>query len=783
MTPPPSNAASCATPSAASDNGTEVTLSATTSLGRGAEKRLGSRAALMRLSHEDRWEEEVSRSVGSSAGRSQVLNTRGSRDFTSSEGLNPVTSRNTARLTMKSTGGRLAEFSRTGGSCVTEEETVEAANRAQKRSMEKKKEALAAEAVKASERAAKMAASRKKAKQTQLRHELRIHEAAAKKSAAESQAQHDKDVLHDIVCRRREAQQRIAQKAVQDDSLECILQWALPEAKTADEALRILSGHVGDDNTVLKLMAKDLSKDDGEAVNKLMASHDDKTVLDLVRGDLGKEGDDDTVLKLMAGGSNTFQANDNATVLKLLTKAGGTASGDDEVLRLLAKGTGNNQDNDTMLSLMGKTTDAKSTTMQRLMAKTSLATASLEDTSALLMLMRKEFNVDNPTLRGLIRSDLKDDEAFRRILDAPSGREEARANADALRFILGGAADPVTRLAQLARNRPRAGRSKANADAAQAVRDLQLLNQMLETSEADVDVQAWKDVGAIHMMMQDLPGPDPAKRPKGSTLQKDNDAMQALMGGPPLQPVVQAGTDDQVVKRLLGHSTSGALERLTGQPAAQLDHRATDTKIIQQIMSPRSLAAAPTSQPSMEADTNLVHQLMGTPCSSPVAAQPPQGLLGGYGGSMAPNLPVGLGAVTQAPNLLGSYAGRMAPSQPVGLGAATQAPNLLGSYAGGMAPSQPLGLGAVTQAPNLLGSYAGCTAPAQPGGLLGGIQAPTLLGGYNGNMASTSAGVERQSASLQQQDTQVARSLMGGNIGISQAQTMNDVNTLQTLFR
>lgn len=731
MAPPPDDA-SCASASAASDNGTEVALSATTSIGRGAERRLGPRAALLRHSREDRWEAEVARSVGSSVGRSEALNTRGSRDFTSSEGLN--TSRNAARLTMKSTGARLAEFSTTGGSCLNEDETVEAANRAQKRRIDKKKEALAAEAVKASERAAKMAASRKKAKQTQLRHELRIHEAAAKKAGVEAQTQHDKDVLHDIVLRRREAKQRIAEQAVQDDSLECILQWALPEAKTADEALRILGGHVGDDSTVLKLMANGLSKGDGDGVHKLMASQDDKTVRDLVKEGPGKVGDEDTVLNLMAGGGDTTQAHDNGTILKLLTQAGGKTSSDDEVLRLLTKATGNIHDDDTMLSLMGKTTDADTTTMQRMMAKTSLANASLEDTSALLMLMKKEGNVDKPTLRALIRSDLKDDEAFRRILDTAPGREEARINADALRFILGGAADPVTRLAQLARNRPKAGRSKANADAAQAVSDVQLLNQMLEMSESDMDVQAWKDVGAIHMFMQDLPGPDPAKRPKGSTLQSDNDAMQALMGGPPLQLGVHAGTDDQAVKGLLGHKSSNALERLAGQSAAQLDLRATDTKIIQQIMSPRGLTALQPSYPSMEADTNLINQLMATPRSSPLPAQPVQGFLGGYASGMAPTPPVGLLAVAQAPNLLGSYAGSMAPT-----------------------PS---------------------------GGLLGGIQAPSLLGSYTGDMASTSAGVgERRAPSVQQQDTQAAFNLMGSSIGISQAQGMHDINTLQSLLR
>ena len=36
----------------------------------------------------------------------------------------------------------------------------------------------------------------------------------------------------------------------------------------------------------------------------------------------------------------------------------------------------------------------------------------------------------------------------------------------------------------------------------QAVRDLQVLNELLEKSDLDIDIQAWKDVGAIHMLMQ-----------------------------------------------------------------------------------------------------------------------------------------------------------------------------------------------------------------------------------------------------------------------------------------
>lgn len=645
----------------ASDNGTDLfsegfTASAT-SAGLDVTRKPAARTALLRNPHaaalpchEERWEAEVARGIGSnSVGRSEAFSSRGGR--------------NAARLGMKSTGSRLAELCTTNGSGISQDDLLEAEKRAQERRMDQKKEALAAAAVKAQERVAKMTAKRTKAKQTQLRQELRIHEAADKKAKMEEQKQHDKDVLHDIVKRRREAQQRIAEHAAQDDSLEKILQWALPEAKTAREALTILGDQVGNDNTALKLMAKELGEDgDDNAVLELMQSRlgngDNDTVRKLMDRGLGNGVDDDTVRKLMTKGLETV--NDDDAVLKLMTKGGEKVDDDtvrklmskegdkdkhdDTVLRLLAKGNGKISDDDTMFTLMGKATAADNSTMQRLMAKSNLAKASLEDTNAMLRNLGKETLVR--PLPKQIDGAVKDDEAFQRILGTAPNRAEARANATALRFILGGTTDPVTRMAQLARNRPKAGTCKETADNVQAVRDLQVLNEMLEKSELDVDIQAWKDVGAIHMLMQDLSGPDPEMRKRFNQLQTDDDAVAALMKMLPSQqgvdPGPQAAADMQAVQRLLGQpprnnllqppsfSSSGALERLIGQSQAPRDSLA-DSKIIQNLMSPHGTISPQLPPTSNAGDANIITQLM-SPRSAATAraVQSQQGVLGGY---------------------------------------------------------------------------------------------------------------------------------------------------------
>jgi len=207
---------------------------------------------------------------------------------------------------------------------------------------------------------------------------------------------------------------------------------------------------------------------------------------------------------------------------------------------------------------------------------------------------------------------------------------------------LGGTTDPVTRMAQLHRSRPKAGRSKANTDAVQAVRDLQVLNEMLEQSDADIDIQAWKDVGAIHMFMQDMPGPDQDTRKRA---QKDDDAVGALIGRSPSQQGTQVASDNLAVQRLLGQqpqnnllqppgvSSGSPLQRLLGQSPRQFADKAADTSIIHNLMSPHGRSGFT----SNAVDTDIIQQLM-----SPKGSLPPtQRSIGGYGGaSTAPLAPV-----------------------------------------------------------------------------------------------------------------------------------------------
>merc|ERR1719183_2585148 len=103
---------------------------------------------------------------------------------------------------MKSAGERLYEFGAHGGSGVKEEECIEAEERAKQRLLDQEMEAAAAEAAKAAERASRLLAKRSKAKHVQLRHELRIRETEAKKTALRKQDEHEKVVLRDIVVRR-----------------------------------------------------------------------------------------------------------------------------------------------------------------------------------------------------------------------------------------------------------------------------------------------------------------------------------------------------------------------------------------------------------------------------------------------------------------------------------------------------------------------------------------------------------------------------------------------------
>jgi hypothetical protein len=495
---------------------------------------------------------------------------------------------------MKSAGSRLVELGETGGTCIDEVDCSNAEERALEKRLEQKQEAMAAEAAKAAQRAAKMAAKRAKAKHVQMRHELQIAQAEAKKSALETQAEHDKEVLGDIVAMRRAAQRKIAEQEAQDDSLECVLRWALPEASTKSE------GEQGaDDEAVLRLMAKSKEANDDARVVKLM----DKELVKLSSGETvskltGKEAANDnaTVMNLMTDDTR----NDNATVMKLMTdddRANGILDGSRRALKLRGKDAG------------------------------------LENTINPLDIRKFIARTLDNNKNSVTKA--KDDEAFRLILDSAANQDEARINADALRFILGGAQDPVTRLAHLARSRPTAGRSRAEAAAAQAVHDLQVLNHLLEKTDLDIETQAWKDVGAIHMLMHDLPGPDPAKRKRANELtEADNEAMQALMNPSISLPKsgAQDASDVTAVQRLLGQSTqANALQPPNFAPGSPLHrlmverpaHPQADMTIVQELMSPRGQNSLRLGQAHharlagiANGDMNIVQQLMSPPSNT-----------------------------------------------------------------------------------------------------------------------------------------------------------------------
>merc|ERR1719149_558663 len=104
---------------------------------------------------------------------------------------------------MKSAGVRLEELvNPMAGKGVNEDECREAQERAMKKRLDEKAQVLAVAAAKAEERAAKMAATRAKAKHVQLRHELRIRENESRKLALKAQDEREQEVLKDIVAKR-----------------------------------------------------------------------------------------------------------------------------------------------------------------------------------------------------------------------------------------------------------------------------------------------------------------------------------------------------------------------------------------------------------------------------------------------------------------------------------------------------------------------------------------------------------------------------------------------------
>jgi len=631
----------------------QATCPATTRGPCGAIRTSSTRAVLTRKSREDRWEAEVARGLGTGAARSERFERLSNR----MDGLDTRSTRNEARVSMKSAGERLHEFGAHGGSGVNDEECMEAEERAKQRLLDKEMEAAAAAAAKAAERAARLLAKRSKAKHVQLRHELRIRETEARKTALRTQVEHETEVLRDITVRRRDAQRLLAEREAQDDSLECVLRWALPEAGEPHDP------EIRDDAAALRLMAKGGDK----------GLDDDGTVLKLMSKGGGKVQDDDAVLKLMAQGQDNFR-NDDDAARRLMGKEPGKFGDENSVRAPTAKGPADT--GTELLRLMRKGADVDNATVQRLMTKADRG--GRDDSAALRVSQEANKSYYQPTAA-------QDDEAMRIILDSACDRNEAKINADALRCILGGAADPVARLAHLARTRPKSGRSRADAEAAQAGRDLQVLNNLIEKSDLDNEIQAWKDVGAIHMLMQDMAGPDPEKRMRANQLQEDSNAVEDLMGVsyrpssgyPPSGG--QATSDELAVQRLLGQAAHGNLLQppnlaYGGASGSPLSHNplqpgaATnvadnsiiqkmmwrqpgptttmlDTNIVQNLMGVPLSGNSLSGPTAMAVDTNIIQQLMSRPAMPGAATFPPSESMRGF-----------LGRSNGAPPAMGPYA-------------------------------------------------------------------------------------------------------------------------------
>jgi hypothetical protein len=315
--------------------------------------------------------------------------------------------------------------------------------------------------------------------------------------------------------------------------------------ETSDDGVvqKLMSGYsaAGDNAAALRLMGKELGDD---VVRKLMRGGegiDDAEILRL----MGRQGGEDVIRKLMGGGEGV----DDSAVLRLM----GRQAGDDDVVQQLMRG--------------GSRPSADPLTRKLMKERSNHA--------ALLKLLSTDVKYGPATKKLLneIATASKDDSTFRLMLDNAASRDEARVNADALRFILGGAQDPVTRLAHLARTRPNEGKNREHAEAAEAVRDMHVLNNLLEKSEMDVEIQAWKDVGAIHMLMHDMPGPNAEQRKRANELNKlnqgqaDTDALQALMATPGPPP------DAKAMQRLLGQADDNKLQppALPAGPAGYTD--------------------------------------------------------------------------------------------------------------------------------------------------------------------------------------------------------------------
>jgi large subunit ribosomal protein L38e len=225
----------------------------------------------------------------------------------------------------------------------------------------------------------------------------------------------------------------------------------------------------------------------------------------------------------------------------------------------------------------------------------------------------------------------RDDEAFRFILDNATTREEARSNAVALQTLAGlqPVVDPVTGLTCLARPHPDPKTKNVGA-AAQAAHDLQVLNDLVDehNMKMDPEVQAWKDVGAISMLMQGVPGVD--RRPRSTVVERDESIVQSLINTQILVPSEQAATDAQALQRLLDNSLSnpwqanqlqsptlskvaqddGALRRLIGEPSLHHFSSEADVRIVQQLCARPGSLGSVHGYPQDFRDASLVRSLM-----------------------------------------------------------------------------------------------------------------------------------------------------------------------------
>mmetsp|Transcript_85754 Transcript_85754/g.135435 ORF Transcript_85754/g.135435 Transcript_85754/m.135435 type:complete len:538 (-) Transcript_85754:105-1718(-) len=239
-------------------------------------------------------------------------------------------------------------------------------------------------------------------------------------------------------------------------------------------------------------------------------------------------------------------------------------SSDQEVVQnIIRRGNGayatfQKTDDEAIRRLVGKE-GLDDTTIRRLMGHQGADAIMRKDEEALRMIIGKD-GIDDGIIRRLIGKDAdlsqaaQDDAAFRFILDSAANSEEAQANALALRTLAGfnNIEDPMSGTSRFVRQKLKA---KLPVVVPQAARDMHILNTLMEECDdhakrpvTEVELRAWKDIGAVNMLLEGLPGIE--RHSKYS----DDDVMQALMSAQSLPANEQA--DNKIMRDLMAPSSS-----------------------------------------------------------------------------------------------------------------------------------------------------------------------------------------------------------------------------------